>query len=286
MYNDYTVPPGSPLCYAYWIKAKDSSGNESGSFPIPSTAELAQIECVHLRDTTPPAPAVISGLNALPNSIGIEWIGPPSQDIRAYHVYRALGTAPGVEPPVSAFIWVGGMTVEIPPKLPQVLTSPYVPPAVLPCDSIPVQAMPWMSVGGFLDVHVLPKLTYWYRVVGIDYAGNQTPLSKAAPVSTFTFTLLLPPAPVLDTLLVQGSPCAVQVLWTNPVTPGIPQLGVIVYRSSTAAGVYVPIVTSPVKGSSFTDTQVVKGQTYYYKIALMLGTGQLSPLSPVKFIIP
>jgi hypothetical protein len=285
MYNDFTVPAGSPLCYAYWIKAKDSSENQSGSFPVPSPAEKAQIVCVHLRDTTPPEPAVITGMNALNNSILVQWIGPPSQDIRAYQLYRAIGTIPGQEPPVGNFIFVGGMTVELPPKSPQVLTSPYIPPHVLPCDSIPVQAMPWMSQGQFVDLHVKPKLTYWYRVTGIDYAGNETALSRAAPLSTFTFSLNLPAAPKLDTLVTVATPCSVQILWTTTI-PVAEQVGVIVYRSNAANGIYSPIVTAPVTGNSFSDGQVVHGQTYYYKIAILMKTGQLSNLSPYKFITP
>ncbi|TDX01987.1 fibronectin type III domain-containing protein [Dinghuibacter silviterrae] len=285
MYNDYSVPPGSPLCYAYWVKAKDSSGNESGTYPIPSPAEQAQIVCAHLRDTTPPEAATITGLNALPLAIVVQWIGPPSQDIRAYQVYRAQGLVPGQEPPLANFTWVGGMTVEIPPKTPVVLTAPYHAPSVLPCDSIPVQAMPWMSQGAFVDRTVQPKLTYWYRVVGIDYAGNQTPLSQAAPISTFTFSTKAIPAPVLDTAMVNATPCSVQLTWT-PAFNAAADKGFIVYRSTTAGGTFNPIVTAPVKGATYTDTQVTHGQTYYYKVALLLKTGQLSALSNVKTVTP
>ena len=285
MFSDHTIPAGSPLCYAYWIKAKDSSGNLSGAFPIPTPQEQAQIICVHLKDTTPPQPAVISSLNAIDGGIIVQWIGPPSQDIRAYHVYRAVGTMPGQEPLATAFTWAGGMTVELPPKTPQVLTAPYVPPHVLPCDSIPVQAMPWMSVGLFVDTHVAPKLTYWYKVVGIDYEGNQTPLSKAASVSTFTFALAPSAPPRLDTLEVVGQPCTVQISW-SPAVDTAKQVGVIVYRSMTAAGPFNPIVTAPVKGSTFVDTHVMQGQTYYYEIAAMAKTGQITLLTPYKSITP
>lgn len=54
MFSDRTVPAGSPLCYAYWVKAVDGSGNRSGVFPIPSAAEQAGIVCERLRDRTPP----------------------------------------------------------------------------------------------------------------------------------------------------------------------------------------------------------------------------------------
>lgn len=285
MLDDYTVPPGSPLCYAYWVKAKDSSGNESGAFPVPTPAEQQQIVCAHLRDTTPPEAATITGLNALPASILVQWVGPPSQDIRAYQVYRAQGAIPGKEPPVTDFTWVGGMTVELPPKSPQVLTSPYHAPAMLPCDSIPVQAMPWMSQGFFLDKTVQPKLTYWYKVVGIDYGGNQTSLELAASVSTFTFSTTAVPAPVIDTIGTNAAPCSVVLRWTPAFDP-VTDKGFIVYRSASATGVFNPIVKAPVQGNTYTDASVTHGQTYYYKVALLKTDGKLSALSTVKLITP
>lgn len=284
-FDDRTIPTGSPLCYAYWIKAKDSSDNQSGNFPIPSAAEQAQIKCERLRDRTPPENAIISGLFAQAEQIRVEWIGPPTQDTRAYHVYRADGTDPASEPAPGDYVWVGGMTVELPPAMPVALASPYVPPGLATCDKISVQATPWMSQGYFEDKSIRPKLTYWYKVVGIDYDGNETLLDKAAAISTFSFTKKLPDAPVITTIDKVAEPCAVVLKWTPAYDPA-KHIGFIVYRSGAAAGPMLPIVTSPVNGNSFTDTNVVKGQTYWYTIALLMKNGQLSPLSVVKNITP
>lgn len=284
-FNDRTIPAGSPLCYAYWVKAKDSSDNISGDFPIPSAAEQAQIKCERLRDRTPPENAIISGLYAQAEQIRVEWMGPPSQDTRAYHVYRAEGTNPAVEPNNAAFTWVGGMTVELPPTMPVVLTSPYTPPGIATCDKISVQATPWMSQGFFEDKHIKPKMTYWYKVVGIDYDGNETPLNRAAAISTFTFTRKAPDMPVITDMDVQAAPCAVVMKW-SPSYDATTQTGFIVYRSTNAAGPFIPVVVSPVKGNSFTDTNVVKGQTYWYTVALMLTNGRLSPSSAPKNVTP
>lgn len=284
-FNDRTIPPGSPLCYAYWIKAKDSSDNLSGSFPIPSPAEQLQIKCERLHDRTPPENAIISGLYAQAEQIRIEWMGPPSQDTRAYHVYRAEGTSPSVEPGTASYTWVGGMTVELPPTMPVVLASPYTPPGIATCDKISVQATPWMSQGFFEDKSIKPKLTYWYKVVGIDYDGNETPLNRAAAISTFSFTRKVPDAPSINSVTVQADPCAVMLNW-SPAFNAANQVGFIVYRSTNAAGPFIPVVTSPVAGNSFTDTNVVKGQTYWYRVAVMLKNGRVSPLSDIKNITP
>lgn len=284
-FDDKTIPEGSPLCYAYWVKAKDSSGNLGGEFPIPSAAEKMQIRCERLHDRTPPEPAIISGLFAQAEQIRVEWIGPPTQDTRAYHVYRAEGLNPASEPPNAAFTWVGGMTVELPPAMPLVLTSPYTPPGLATCDKISVQSTPWMSQGFFEDKHIEAKKTYWYKVVGIDYDGNETPLAKAAAISTFSFTKKLPDAPVITDISVQATPCAVSVKW-SPAFNAAAQVGFIVYRSSNAAGPFIPVVVSPVAGNSFTDTNVVKGQSYWYTVAALMKNGRLSPLSAAKNITP
>ena len=284
-FDDRTIPEGSPLCYAYWVKAKDSSDNQSGSWPIPSAAEQAQIKCERLRDRTPPENAIISGLFAQAEQVRVEWIGPPTQDTRAYHVYRAEGTDPKNEPNSAAYTWVGGMTVELPPTLPVVLASPYVPPGIATCDKISVQSTPWMSHGYFEDKSIQPKLTYWYKVVGIDYDGNETPLDRAAAISTFSFTRKLPGAPVITTIDKTAEPCAVIVKWSPGYDPAT-QVGFIVYRSSAAAGPFIPVVVSPVAGNNFTDTNVVKGQTYWYTTAVLMKNGRLSPMSAAKSITP
>jgi fibronectin type 3 domain-containing protein len=284
-FDDRTIPAGSPLCYAYWIKAKDSSNNISGSFPIPSADEKKEIKCERLHDRTPPEHAIISGLFAQAEQIRVEWIGPPTQDTRAYHVYRAQGTNPAAEPVDSMYKWVGGMTVELPPTMPQVLTAPYKPPTMATCDKISVQATPWMSQGFFEDKNIQPKLTYWYKVVGIDYDGNETHLDSAAAISTFSFTRKAPDAPEITSLDVPIDTCSVRVNWI-PVYDPTQHAGFIVYRSSSAAGPFIPIVVSPVKGNSFTDTHVVKGETYYYAVALLMLNGRLSPLSGIKNITP
>lgn len=284
-FNDLTIPAGSPLCYAYWIKAKDSSDNMSGDFPLPSAAERAEIVCQRLRDLTPPEPALIAGLFAQADQIRIEWMGPPTQDTRAYHVYRATGTDPAKEPLPAAFVWVGGTTIELPPALPVTLTTPYKPPGLAPCDRISVQATPWMSQGSFVDKTTDPKLTYWYRVVGIDYDGNETPLNKSAAISTFTFTRKTPPTPVLDVIAKQANPCAVMLQWSPVFNPTLHK-GFIVYRSSTATGPFLPIVVSPLKTNAFTDSGVINGQIYWYRLGVLMSNGRLSELTTAQSIIP
>ena len=278
MFTDRTLPAGSPLCYAYWVKAVDGSGNRSGSFPIPSAAEQLGIVCARLRDRTPPEPALISGLFARDGAIRIEWMGPPTQDIRAYHVYRAEAPNAIDEPVLADYHWVGGMTVEYPPAAPVILTAPYKAPALPECGFVPVQTNEWMSQGHFDDAGVQPKKTYWYRVVGIDYDGNEGSLKRAAPISTFTFNRTQAAAPVFDALVPQTEPCGLVLQW-SPVFDAGQHLGFLVYRSASASGPFTPVGTEPVQGNTYQDVQVVKGQTYWYRLAILMKNGRMSMLS-------
>jgi hypothetical protein len=89
-FADHTIPAKSPLCYSYWVKALDRTQNRSGAWPVPDPA-IETTVCQRLRDKEPPDPAIISGLFARDDAIRVEWVGPPVQDIRAYHVHVGRG---------------------------------------------------------------------------------------------------------------------------------------------------------------------------------------------------
>jgi hypothetical protein len=271
IFEDHTVPKGSPLCYSYWIKAYDRAQNKSGDWPIPNPA-TEQTICQRLRDRTPPEPAVISALFARDQAIRVEWVGPPVQDIRAYHVYRS-DTENGT------YKWVGGMTVEPPPNAPQILSAPYQAPAQVGCDDVPLVAIESMSTGYFVDAGVDPKSFYWYKVVGIDQSGNEVPLNKAAPMSTFTFTTRQPAAPAITSVTgTTAAPWKLVVRWKPAFDPALHK-GFALFRSDTADGLYRQIGTL-LNQAEYQDDHVIKNATYWYKVVVMDKTGQLSPLSP------
>jgi len=271
-FDDHTVPKGSPLCYAYLVKAQDHAQNKSGSWPIPNlTTEM--IVCQRLRDKTPPEPAILSGLLARDQAILVEWIGAPVQDIKAYHVYRS-------ENETGPYTWVGGMTVEVPPAPPVVLTSPYHPPPFVGCDSLPLQTRDDMSAGSFLDTQADPKRIYWYKVLGVDQSGNETAVEKAVPISTFTFSTKQPDTPTITSITENPSPCALVVRW-SPTFDATKHLGFALFRSESTAGLYRQ-VGSLVAANEYVDTEVVRGVEYWYKVLQMDLEGKVSPLSPAK----
>lgn len=275
-FTDRSIPAGSPLCYAYWIKAVDGSGNMSGDYPYPNAAERAQIQCERLRDRTPPEPALISGLFARNHAIRVEWIAPPTQDTRAYHVYRAPEKTPQVEPSENDFVWVGGMTVEKPPVAPVSLTQPYTAAGISTCDQIPVEGTDEMSRGFFTDTKVEDRKVYWYKVVGIDFDGNETPLKFATAVSTFTFQTQTGDAPTFETLVQQPDTCGIRLEWFPIFDPNVHR-GFLLYKSMDAAGPFVQ-ATSMLMANTWLDRQVVKGRKYWYKLALVQKDGKLSEI--------
>ena len=270
-FEDRTVPAGSPLCYSYWVKALDRTQNRSGSWPVPNPLTERTV-CQRLRDKTPPDPAIISGLFARDRAIRVEWVGPPVQDIRAYHVYRS-GAEGG------PYAWVGGMTVEPPPVPPAVLMAPYKPAALPTCDTIPLVTIESMSIGSFLDAKVSAKDTYWYKVVGIDQSGNEAPLDKAAPISTFAFTTATPPVPtVISISATTAAPFGLTVRWMPSFDPAT-QLGFAVFRSDRVDGLYRQIGTL-LGAAEYQDNNVVRGATYWYRVLQMDRSGQVSAPSP------
>jgi fibronectin type 3 domain-containing protein len=268
-FRDMTIPKNSPVCYSYWIKAYDQVQNMSGTWPFPSPNE--QTVCQRLRDRTPPDPAIISGLFARESGIRVEWIAAPVQDIRAYQVYRADKEA-------GPYKFVGGMTVEPPPTPPHVLTSPYQPPPLVKCDTIPLITIDSMSMGAFTDKTALAKKIYWYKVLGVDQSGNESPVAKAVPMSTFTYTSAPTAAPVITSVMASTSaPFELVVSWTPGFDPASTQ-GFAIFRSYSQTFLYRQVGTL-LKTSEFHDNVVVKNVTYWYKVVRLDLSGQVSQTS-------
>ncbi len=269
-YDDFTVPGGSPLCYAYLIKAVDSSQNKSGDWPIPDLTRETVV-CERLRDQKPPEGAVITGLHARDSGISVEWIGAPVQDIGAFHVYRS-------EAKGAIYKWIGGITVGYPPAASEVLTEPF-KPEPKGCDTIPLQSMEGMFSGSFLDndKEVQAKNIYWYKVVGVDQVGNETPLKEVVPVSTFTFTSDRNPAPLIVSITEESSLCGLLIKWT-PAFDSSMHMGFVVFRSSQASGTYLQ-QGNVVQGSKYLDSAVISDKEYWYKVAVLDIKGRLSNLS-------
>ena len=277
-FGDHTIPAGSPICYAYVVKAQDLAQNISGSFPHPDNTEI--VVCQRLRDRTPPEPAIISGLFALDSAIQIDFIGAPLQDIAAYHIYRS-------DNETGPYVWQGGILVKIPPTPNQPLTTVYDPPQQIGCDIIPLVSNEYMSAGTFIDRNVEQKKIYWYKVLGVDKNGNESnSIDSAAAVSTFTFATKRDAAPKITSIDIVGNPCSFKLNMTPTYDPNT-MLGYVIFRSDNPfnnVGPYYQI-DNIVKGGSYTDNSITKNKGYWYKVAILNKDGSLTQLSEPKTVV-
>lgn len=65
---------------------------------------------------------------------------------------------------------------------------------------------------------------------------------------------------------------SVSLSWTASTSTGV--IGYNVYRSLTSGGPYTKLTGSPISGTSYTDSAVVAGQTYYY-VCTAVGLGNV-----------
>jgi hypothetical protein len=275
-FDDHSVPTGSPICYAYLVKAQDLAQNLSGTFPIPDIT-VETVVCQRLRDRTPPPPGIITSLFALDSAITVDFIGQPVQDIAAYHIYRSDDGEKGT------YNWVGGMTVEPPPGVGVILTSPYVAPPLVGCSSIPLKSNPYMSAGTFIDKKAEPKHIYWYKVLGVDQNGNETSKDSATAISTFTFTSKREAPPDIVSITATEDSCSLTLTWSPSFDSGTMN-GVVVFRSTNHDGPYYQL-NNIIKGNSFANNSVARSVLYWYRIAILKKDGSLSKLSEPKSAI-
>ena len=87
---------------------------------------------------------------------------------------------------------------------------------------------------------------------------------------------------VTDSGTVQHS---VSLSWTPSTSAGV--IGYNVYRGTTSGGPYTLLTSSPVAGTTYTDTTVQAARTYYYvATAVSSGNRQSAYSSQAKAVVP
>ena len=272
---DRTINSASPVCYAYWIKARDLSQNLSSDLLYPDEPSEI-IVCERLREKTPPPAPIVTALQARNDKIRIEWIAPPCQDIGAFHVWRDTSESGSFNH------WVGGLKIKVPPTPPVSLSHPYKPSVPCECDSIPLVANKDMTSGSLLDKKLKPKKIYYYKVTSVDQNGNEMLLADAIPYSTFTFKVKCTTVPSITTPIKKmTTDCGLQIQWT-PSFDASKHLGFVVFRGPDQNGLFRQI--SPVlQENKFLDEAVNTGASYWYKVQAFDPEGRPSVQSdPVK----
>jgi fibronectin type 3 domain-containing protein len=131
------------------------------------------------------------------------------------------------------------------------------------------------GLGGtsFTDTGLTNGSTYYYKVAAVNAVGTSPSSTEASATPQAT----APSAPL--TLVASGGNASVALSWAAPTTDGGHGLtGYNVYRGATAGGESGTALATGVLGTSFTDTTVANGSTYYYKIVAVNTVG-ISPQS-------
>ena len=127
----------------------------------------------------------------------------------------------------------------------------------------------------FTDSSVTNGTTYYYTVAAVNAVGTgpQSAEANATPQPAAT----VPTAP--QALTATGSNGAVQLSWSAPASNGGAAVtSYNVYRSTTAGGEGSTPVATGVTGTSYADSPLTNGTTYYYTVAAVnaVGTGPQS----------
>jgi fibronectin type 3 domain-containing protein len=81
-----------------------------------------------------------------------------------------------------------------------------------------------------------------------------------------------------------GNPHAVTLTWGASTSQGV--TGYKVYRGTTSGGPYSLVKPAAVAGTSYIDSGVVSGRTYYYVVTAVASTGESVYSSQVSAVVP
>jgi hypothetical protein len=263
-FDDFSVPPGSPLCYAYWVRAFDMRRNlYNGMDGFP--ASHLEYVCQKLREETPPPFPIVSALKARNDSVLIEWLSSPVQDLWAFHVYRS--DSESGQPAFLGCVFTDGTVQNVRWK-----------GGKPGCENTPAEAPPAAVKGQFIDTGVEPNRVYWYRVSALDWLGNESEgndIKQIPSVTTFTYSIDLPETPaVLPCNLTPSDKCGLTVRWGQASNPAS-IIGFVVFRASAEGGPYRQ-VSPVVAGTEFSDGSAIRGTPYWYVVHSIDRQGRLS----------
>jgi len=115
-----------------------------------------------------------------------------------------------------------------------------------------------------------------------------TPNASGAASGNLTFASNAANSPTVEILTGNGQapqPHSVDLTWNASVTPGV--VGYNIYRSTASGGPYSKVNGAVNSDTSYTDSTVSAGQTYYYVAKSVDGSGvESGPSNEVQVVIP
>jgi endonuclease I/fibronectin type 3 domain-containing protein len=122
---------------------------------------------------------------------------------------------------------------------------------------------------GYTDSSVLNETTYFYVVSAVNSGGESINSNEA----TATPQLTVPLAPT--GLNAVGGNAVVDLTWTQSTSPSITHNNV--YRSTTGSGGPYALIANLTATTSYSDTAVVNGTSYYYYVTAVNAGGESAP---------
>jgi fibronectin type 3 domain-containing protein len=131
-----------------------------------------------------------------------------------------------------------------------------------------------VNLTSFTDTGVTNGTTYYYTVAAVNAVGISAPSSEASATPKAAATV--PSAP--QGLTATGGNASVKLTWTAPASDGGAAItGYNIYRGTAPGGESATPVASNVSGTSFTDTGLTNGTTYYYTVTAVNAVGPSAP---------
>ena len=125
-----------------------------------------------------------------------------------------------------------------------------------------------VTATSFTDSGLTNGTTYYYKVAAVNAVGTSPQSGEVSATPRAT----VPSAP--SGLVASAGDGSVLLSWTVPTSDGgSPITGYNVYRGTSPGGGAATPVASNVASSSFTDTGLTNGTTYYYKVAAVNAVG-------------
>ena len=119
----------------------------------------------------------------------------------------------------------------------------------------------------YIDSGLGPETTYYYVVTAVDTSFNESPASNEDSATTHPPDLIPPAAPT-GLIVISTSSNQIELDWNDNVEPDLENY--IIYRSTTSG--FTPSSSNQITTtimSQYTDTNLISGTTYYYKVIAM-----------------
>ena len=127
-------------------------------------------------------------------------------------------------------------------------------------------ATPAANDTSYTDTSLSPGTTYYYRVRSANASGQ----SSASNEASATTTLTTPAAPT-GLVATTASSTSIGLTWTDASTN---ETGFVIERSTTSGSGFTSIATLAADATSYTDTGLSPGTTYYYRVSSANTSGQ------------